>query len=81
MIEDYYLIMERTPFPGYWLATPHCWLQDAEYKLALNRRHYHECGKVIDRKLILYPEETAMKIVAYLKIGRDYAEYHLLKNI
>jgi predicted metal-dependent hydrolase len=73
--------MEKTPFPGYWLSTHHCWLQEAEFKLQLNRRHYHECGKILDDKLIVYPEETAQKIIAYLQAQRHYAEYHLLKNI
>lgn len=74
-----YIILQRTPFPGYWEAMPTCDIQRAEFDLRFGR-YYHERALRIGRlkKLYLYTWEDANRIVGYWQKERVWAEYRLL---
>ena len=76
-----YIVLERTPMPGYWQALALCWIQDAEYHLRFNKRHYYERAFVMGTypdKLYMYQLQDANEIVRYWQAIRPFAEYKLL---
>lgn len=79
----YVLILQRTPFPGYWQPLNPYQLEEAEIKLQLRWRNHYDQARIIDqsRHLILYPEPIAYHIIAYWQQKMDFADYTLLLEI
>lgn len=78
-----YIILQRTPFPGYLEPMPTCEIQQAEYALKLGR-HYHERAQRIGRltrELYLYQWEDAQQIVTWWRQKRTWAEYRVLGHV
>jgi hypothetical protein len=77
-----YQILEKTPFSAqYFPSEPfrpisEFQLQEAEYNLKLNKKHYYEHAvKVGDR--FWYPREIAERIAEYWRKKWSFAEYQL----
>lgn len=72
-----YVILEKCPFPGYWQALSLCWIQDAEYQLKFNKRHYYERCEIVG-ELYTYDLHDANRIIDYWQQNRPYAEYRVM---
>lgn len=85
--DNYFIILEKTPFPGEWLPA-HGWLlQHAEWNTRdiLKFKHYHDKGRVImNRKSwinreIFYSLEDAMTIIGFCTEYRNFADYQIIE--
>lgn len=75
-----YVILQRTPTPGYFQALPTWQIQKAEFDLRLGK-YYHERAMKMGRlteEIYLYTWEDANQILEYWRTRREWAEYRLL---
>lgn len=72
-----YVVLEKFPFNQRFEALPTCWLQDAEFKLQMNRLHYHERAVRIG-ELLLYGWEDAQRIAEFRHSLQPYNEHQVL---
>jgi hypothetical protein len=75
-----YILLQRTPCPGYWEAMPTYQLQRAEFCLKLGRYYHERALKIgrLTRELYLYSWEDANRILDYWRENKSWAEYRLL---
>lgn len=76
-----YVILTKTPFPGYWQTLAHCHIQKAEYDLRLGRHYGDRATKLKDtlrNEVLLYSWDDANRIVDYWQKRREWAQYKLL---
>lgn len=75
-----YVILEKTPFPGYWKQAPVYRLQEAELRCFPNDGHYHKrainLSKYPDSTLV-YEVHDAEMLMKYLQSTCDVAQYQL----
>lgn len=69
-----YVIMEKTPRPGYWLPTAVCYLQKAELQTFLGDTHYHQRAKRFGQ-CMTYSWQDAQWLIETLYLQHPYAEY------
>lgn len=76
-----YVILQKTPVPGYWEILPTWQLQKAEFDLRLGR-HYgdraHKLKDTLTNAVLLYSWDDAQRIIDYWQIRRDWAQYRVL---
>lgn len=76
-----YVILSKTPFPGYWELLAHCHIQKVEYDLRLGRHYGDHATKLKDtlrNEVLLYSWDDANRIVDYWQKRREWAQYKLL---
>jgi len=73
-MSNYVYILQWTPFPNKYSHIPEWQLQEAEYELKLNKRHYYENAIRTDYGF-LYPDNIAKLIIEYWAKKRDFAKY------
>lgn len=73
-----YAILERTPFPGYFVPLARCRKQRAEYDTGLARQWggYHVQAQPLG-KLLTYTEQDARRIVEHRQVAMPRAELML----
>lgn len=72
-----YTILQWTPFPNRYMPISLWQLQDAEYHLKLNRKHYHEQA-IIAGGLYWYHHEHAQSIMNYWQNKCPFAKFLLI---
>lgn len=80
MIGALYLILEWSPFPGYFEPMATCWIQSAEWGIG-GLKHYHEGATRIGapgHKLWLYPLTRAQRIIEHAERQRPDSRHMLI---
>lgn len=74
-----YVILEKTPFPGHWVKTATCRIQEAELNSFPQTGHCRAMrwGTWNDR-ILLYTWDDAQTLMTYLRNTRPYADYQLM---
>jgi hypothetical protein len=78
-----YVILQKTPFPGYWQPMPTYQLQAAECALRMGS-YYHERAERVGswvNPLYLYTLEDAIQIIAYWQGKRAWAAFKVLGKV